>query len=66
MCSEHLKVSGSRWSYLQSRNRDIEVDNKHTDPKGEREGWDELEDWDWHRYTIDTMYKIGNQWEATV
>ena len=46
MCSEHLKVSGSRLSYLQSRNRDIEIENNHMDPKGEREGWDELEDWD--------------------
>ena len=30
------------------------------DPEGEREGWDELEDWGWHRYTVDTMYKIGD------
>ena len=22
--------------------------------------------WDWHIYTIDTMYKIGNYWEHTV
>ena len=28
--------------------------------------WDELGDWDWHIYTIDTMYKIDNQWEPTV
>ena len=24
---------------------EIEVENKHMVPKGEREGWDELEDW---------------------
>ena len=23
-------------------------------------GGEELEDWDWHIYTIDTMYKIDN------
>ena len=33
-----------RRSYLQSRNRDTEVENKHTDTKGW--GWDELGDWD--------------------
>ena len=29
-------------------------------PRGKGEGWDELGDWDWHIYTIDTMYKIDN------
>ena len=28
--------------------------------QGEGGRWDELGDWDWHIYTIDTMYKIGN------
>jgi len=28
--------------------------------QGGKEGWDELEDWDGHIYTIDTMYKIDN------
>ena len=28
------------------------------DTKGEQEG--ELGDWDWHIYTIDTMYKMDN------
>ena len=29
-----------RWSYLQSRNRDTDVENKHMDTKGEEEvGW---------------------------
>ena len=27
---------------------------------GETGGWDELGDWDWFIYTIDTMYKIDN------
>ena len=29
------------------------------DTKGEK-GMDELGDWDWHIYTIDTMYKIDD------
>ena len=29
---------GNRLSYLQSRNRDTDVENKHTDTKGKREG----------------------------
>ena len=49
-----------RSSYLQSRNRNTEVENKCTDTKGERGGWEELGDWDWHIYTIDAMYKIDN------
>ena len=55
-----------RWSYLQKRNRDRDVENKHMDTKAERTGWDELGDWDWCRYTIDTMYKIESSWEPTV
>ena len=36
-----------RRSYLQSRNRDIDVENKHMDTMGEGGGrWDELGDWD--------------------
>ena len=31
--------------------------------KGE---WDELRGWDWHIYTIDTMYKIDNELEPIV
>ena len=34
-------------------------------PRGKK-GWDELGDWDWHIYTIDTMYKILNYWAHTV
>ena len=48
-----------RWSHLQSRNSDIDVENKCMDTKGER-GWEELGGWDWHIYTIDTIYKIHN------
>ena len=28
--------------------------------QGEGGWWDELGDWDWHIYTIDTMYKVDN------
>ena len=45
---------------LQSRNRDTDVEIKHMDAKGQGGAWDELGDWDWHIYTIDTMYKIDN------
>ena len=30
------------------------------DAKGERRWWDELGDWDGHKYPIETMYKIDN------
>ena len=33
-------------SHLQSRNRDPDAENKHVDPKGGKEEWDELGDWD--------------------
>ena len=45
-----------RWTYLQSRNRDMDVENKFMDTKVGV--WEELGDWDWHIYT--TMYKINN------
>ena len=48
-----------RWSYLQSRNRDTDVEDKCVHTKGEG-GVEELEDCDWYMYTIDTMYKIDN------
>ena len=34
--------------------------------QGGRGMWDELGDWDWHTYTIGTMYKIDNQQEPTL
>ena len=48
-----------RWSYLQSKNRDTDV-KKIWLPKGKVIGWNELGDWDWHRYTTDFMDKIDN------
>ena len=47
---------------------DTDVENKRMDTKGEvgLGWWDELGDWDWHIYTIDTMYKIDNYLEPTV
>ena len=53
-------IKSYRWSYLQKRNRDTDVENNCMDTKAERMGWDELGDWDWCIYTIDTMYKIDN------
>ena len=47
-----------RWSYLQSRNRDTDIETKHMDTKGERGGGNKLGDWHWHIHT--TMYKIDN------
>ena len=42
-----------RWSYLQNRNRDTDIENKYMGTKRGKEGWDELRDWDQHIYTID-------------
>ena len=52
-----------RWTGLQGRNRDTDVENKSMDTKGGKQGrgwwwWNELGDWDWHIYT--NMYKIDN------
>ena len=51
-----------RWTGLQGRNRDTDVEDKRMDTKGGKQGggwwWDELGDWDWYIYT--DMYKIGN------
>ena len=35
-----------RETYLQSRNRDTDIENKCVDTKGGKGGWDELGDWD--------------------
>ena len=32
------------------------VESKLMDTEGKKEGWDELEDWDWHIHT--TIYKV--------
>ena len=55
-----------RWSYLQSRNRDSDVDNRCMDTKGEKGGGAEFRDWDWQIYIVDTMYKMDNWWEHAV
>ena len=47
-----------RWTCLQGRNKDTDVEKKHMDSKGGKGEWDELGDWDWHIYT--SMYKIDN------
>ena len=47
-----------RWSYLQNRNRDTDIENKYMDTKRGKEGWDLLRDWDQYIYTIDIIYKI--------
>ena len=51
-----------RWTCLQGRNTDTDVENKRMDTKGGKPRgvwwWDELGDWDWCIYT--NMYKIGN------
>ena len=50
-----------RWTSLQGRSRDTDVENKHGHQRGKvggGGGGDELGDWDWHVYT--NMYKIGN------
>ena len=39
-----------RWTYLQSRNTDSDVENRRMDTSGDP-GWDELGDWNWHTYT---------------
>ena len=31
-----------------------------------KEGLDELGDWDWRTFTIDTLYKIDNEREPTI
>ena len=45
-----------RWTSLQGRNRDTDVENKCMHTKGEKQGWgwwwDELGDWVWHIYTL--------------
>jgi len=46
---------------LQSRNRDIDVENKLMDTKGGKGRWDELGDWDRLIYTTGTMVKIDNE-----
>ena len=44
--------------YLQSSNRDTEVENNVWIPWEGGGWWDELGDWDWHICTTNTMYKL--------
>ena len=56
-----------RWTYLQSRNRDNRCrDQTYGHQGGKGGGCDELGNQDWHVNTIDTVYKIDNQWEPSV
>ena len=48
------------WSYLQSRDRDSDVENKSMDTKGEQGEWHELWDREWHLHITDSVYKIDN------
>ena len=54
-----LKNKWYKWTYLQNRNRVIDVENKLMVTGGKVVvGRDKLGDCDWHIYTI--IYKIGN------
>ena len=55
-----------RWPYLQSRNQDSDIETKCMVPRGKGLGWEELEYWDWHIHTTDTMCKIDTCWEYTI
>ena len=48
-----------RWSYFQNKQRHKHRAQMYGHQAGKGE-WDELEDWDWHVYTIGTMYKIDS------
>ena len=49
-----------RWTYLQNRNRDTDLENKHMDTKWWNGEWAELDDCDWCKHSIDAMYKVSN------
>ena len=48
-----------RWSYLQNRNGDTDIEKNVWIPRG-KAGVDELRDWNQHMYTIDTVNKTDN------
>ena len=61
MESEKQNKNWYRWSYLQIRNRDTDIENQGIDTQGGGEGaWEELGDCNWHEHTIDPMYKMDN------
>jgi len=39
-----------RWTYLQGRNRDADIENEYVDTEERRRVWNELGDWGWHTY----------------
>ena len=47
------RKSQSTRSYLQSRNRNTDVENEHGYQGGKWAGWNEVGDWDWHIGSID-------------
>ena len=49
-----------RWSYFQNRNRDTDARKNIYGHQGGSGRWDELEDWDWCIYIIDSVYKNDN------
>ena len=51
-----------RWTYLQSRNRVTDIENKLRVTKWGKKGWDGLEDWGWRRHPIGTRYRIDSWW----
>ena len=51
-------VQMNLYSKQKHRHRCREQINRYQEGK---RGWDELEECDWHVYTIDTMHKISNQ-----
>ena len=57
-----LSHSSKEESYLQKENRDTDIENKQcVDTEGGMGGrWDELGGWEWHMYTVDTIYKVDN------
>ena len=47
-----------RLIYLQNRNRDTDIENRHMYTSGGSEGWNELGEWCGHLYIA--MYKTDN------
>ena len=45
------------WTYLQNRNKDTDVENKHGHQGGKEEEQGDLGDCDWLIYTIDITHK---------
>ena len=52
-----------QWTFLQSRNRNIDVENKGMDIKGKGVGREESGGCDWRIHSTHIMYRIDNCWE---